>query len=65
MNNLSNKTERHSRAATLLPAIVGALLVAIVAIFIVAAPNQVVSPSHNGYLSAGVPVSGAMRTAMR
>lgn len=64
---------RHTRSqqrlagpATWLPVIVGALLVAIVAIFIFEAPNQITSPSDTGYLNTEMTDSGAsVQTAMR
>ena len=38
-------------AATWLPIVVGALLMAIVAIFIFEAPNQITTPNDTGYLN--------------
>ena len=64
---------RHSRAqqnlagaAAWLPVIVGALLVAIIAVFILEAPNQITTPYDTGYLNTEMPDSGApVVTAMR
>jgi len=57
--------ERFERAATWLPLIVGALLVAIVAVFIFAAPDQITTPNDTGYFM-GTPASAApIQTAMR
>lgn len=46
---------RFERAATWLPVVISMLLVMIVAVFILAAPNQVVTPKDSGYLIASVP----------
>lgn len=64
---VDNRTpeQRLAKAATWLPVVVGALLVAIVAIFIVSAPNQIVTPGDNGYLVASTPDNGPVQTAMR
>ena len=51
----TDPTERLARATTWLPMLVSALLVVIVAVFILAAPNQVVTPHNSGYLIASVP----------
>jgi hypothetical protein len=50
-------TKRYSSAATLMPVIVGALLVAIVAIFIFEAPNQITTPRETGYLNTEMPTA--------
>ncbi len=53
-------------AAAWLPIIVGALLVAIVAIFIFDAPNQITTPSDTGYLNTELqqPDSTPVQTGM-
>ena len=48
-------TDRLVRATTWLPMLVSARLVAVVAIFILAAPTQVVTPRDNGNLIASIP----------
>lgn len=48
-------TDRLVRATTWLPMLVSALLVAIVAIFIFAAPSQVVTANDSGNLVASIP----------
>ena len=50
-------TKRYSSAATLMRVIVGALLMAIVAIFIFEAPNQVTTPADTGYLNTDMPTA--------
>jgi hypothetical protein len=50
-------TKRYSSAATLMPVIVGVLLVAIVSIFIFEAPNQVTTPRETGYLNTDLPTA--------
>jgi hypothetical protein len=57
-------TGQYVRATTWLPVVVGALLVAIVAIFIFGAPNQIVTPKDNGYLIASSPAP-PVETAMQ
>ena len=57
--------ERYERAASWLPLVVGALLVAIVAVFVFAAPDQITTPTDTGYL-LGTPASAEpTQTAMR
>ncbi len=56
--------DRYERVTAWLPMVVSALLVAIVAVFILAAPKQVVSPKDSGYLIASVPPQ-MEQTAMR
>jgi hypothetical protein len=53
-------------AATWLPIVVGALLVAIVAIFIFEAPNQITTPNNTGYLNTDLQqsVSSPVETGM-
>lgn len=58
-------TDRLVRATTWLPVVVGALLVAVVAIFIFEAPNQIVTPKDSGYLIASVPAETAVQTALQ
>jgi hypothetical protein len=48
-------TEGFASVATLLPVIVGALLMAIVGIFLFEAPNQITTPGDTGYLNAEMP----------
>ena len=55
---------RLARATTWLPVVVSALLVVIVAVFIFAAPSQIVTPKDSGYLIASVPPT-LDQTAMR
>lgn len=57
--------ERYERAATWLPLIVGALLVAIVAVFIFAAPDQITTPSDTGYFLSTPASAAPIQTAMR
>ena len=58
--------QRLAGPATWLPVIVGALLVAIVAIFIFEAPTQITTPYDTGYLNTEMTDSGAsVQTAMR
>lgn len=60
------QTQRFAGPATWLPVVVGALLVAIVAIFIFEAPNQITTPYDTGYLNTEMTDSGApVQTAMR
>ncbi len=54
---VKQETVRLVNAATLMPVIVGALLMAIVAIFIFEAPNQITTPRDNGYLNADMPTA--------
>ena len=51
-------SENFARTAALIPVIVGALLLAIVAIFIFEAPNEITTPSDSGYLNTAMPVAG-------
>ena len=57
--------ERYERAATWLPYVVGMLLVAIVAVFIFSAPDQITSPNDAGYLLTTPASAEPMQTAMR
>jgi hypothetical protein len=58
--------QRLAGAAAWLPLIVGALLVAIVAVFIFEAPSQITTPYETGYLNTELPDNGAqVETAMR
>ena len=53
------RAEQHlAGAVTWLPVVVGALLVAIVAIFIFEAPNQITTPNETGYLNTDMAISG-------
>lgn len=61
---LDPKKDRYARATTWLPVVVSMLLVAIVAVFILAAPKQIVTPNDSGYLIASVPPN-LEQTAMR
>jgi hypothetical protein len=56
--------DRYARVTTWLPVVVSAVLVAIVAVFILAAPKQIVTPKDSGYLIASVPPQ-MEQTAMR
>jgi hypothetical protein len=56
--------DRYGRATTWLPVVVSVLLVAIVAVFILAAPSQIVTPKDSGYLIASIPPN-LDQTAMR
>jgi hypothetical protein len=56
--------DRFGRATTWLPVVVSVLLVAIVAVFILAAPSQIVTPKDSGYLIASIPPA-LDQTAMR
>lgn len=56
--------DHYVRATTWLPVVVSVLLVAIVAVFILLAPNQIVTPNDRGYLIASNPPSFD-QTAMR
>ena len=53
----SRAVDTFASTATLLPVIVGALLVAIVAIFIFEAPNQITTPGETGYRNTEMPVA--------
>lgn len=55
---------RYGRATTWLPVVVSVLLVAIVAVFILAAPSEIVTPKDSGYLIASIPPNFD-QTAMR
>ena len=59
-----NVSEAYTRAMTWIPVVVSVLLVAIVAVFIFTAPNQIVTPKESGYLIASIPADMA-QTAMR
>jgi hypothetical protein len=61
---LDPKEDRYARATAWLPVVVSMLLVAIVAVFILAAPKQIVTPKDSGYLIASVPPN-LEQTAMR
>jgi len=56
--------QRYERAATWLPVVVGALLVAIVAVFIFAAPSQITNPNQTGYLLSTPASAEPVQTAM-
>jgi len=49
-------TDRYASATTWLPVVVSVLLIAIVAVFIFSAPNQIVTPKDSGYLIASIPL---------
>ncbi|HEX5279517.1 MAG TPA: hypothetical protein VFW28_05535 [Micropepsaceae bacterium] len=55
---------RYERAAAWLPVVVSMLLVMIVAVFILAAPSQIITPKDSGYLIASIPPQ-LEQTAMR
>jgi hypothetical protein len=51
--------QRLAGAVTWLPVVVGALLVAIVAIFIFEAPNEITTPNETGYLNTDMAISSS------
>jgi multidrug efflux pump subunit AcrB len=58
--------DRLADATIWLPVVVGALLVAIIAIFIFEAPNQIITPNDTGYLNTELqmPNSSPVQTGM-
>ena len=50
--------QRLAGAVTWLPVIVGALLVAIVAVFVFESPNEITTPNETGYLNTDLAISG-------
>lgn len=59
-----NPNDVYVHATAWLPVVVSMLLVVIVAVFILAAPSQIVTPKDSGYLIASVPADFD-QTAMR